>query len=170
MLDLIKHFPLRKKEKPRSIKILQWVYLAILLSVIGFVTVLHNTDPSFLPILRLPIFFKEAEDYVKVSYMNALTVYHFTFAYFVLIFTIDIISFFNYSHEFLRKVSLLATIFGFAIFGLIGLYFLYSLILLLLAGIDIALSSLVFFALSIFFFTLDLITFLIEERSLNLPS
>src|SRR3990167_7795295 len=103
MLDLFKHFPLRKKEKPKSIQVLELVYLFILVFVILSVYVLHNTDTSFLQFLRLPLFFKDTQEHLGISYISSLTVYHFTFAYFILIFGIDVASFFNYSNEFLKR-------------------------------------------------------------------
>ena|SRR3989344_6330661 len=168
MLDLFKHLPLRKKEKPKSIKILQWVYLFILVFAVLSVYVLHNTDTSFLHFLRLPLFFKDSQESLGVSYVSSLTVYHFTFAYFILIFGVDIVSFFNYSNEFLRRLSLWTTVFGFAIFGLMLLYFLYSLVFLWSKDASSAFSALIFFLLALFLFLLDLITYLVEERETKL--
>jgi hypothetical protein len=129
---------------------------------------MHITESGFLESLRLPSFFRNNQGTLNVSYISSLTVYHFTFAYFVLIFVVDIVAFFKYSNEFLRRLSLLASIFGFFVFGFMILYFLYSLILLWQEGIGITLSALIFFLLSVALFILDLITYLIEERETKL--
>ena len=168
MLDLLKHFPLRKKEKPKSIKILQWVYLFILVLVILSVYVLHNTDTSFLQFLRLPLFFKDTQGHLGVSYISSLTVYHFTFAYFILIFGVDVVSFFNYSNEFLRRLSLWTTVFGLFIFGSMLLYFFYSLVFLWSKEASNVFSALVFFLFSTLLFLLDLATYLAEEGETKL--
>lgn len=171
MLNLLKLIPLpffKRREKPKSIKVLQWVYLFILIFVVVVVFLMHFTESGFLESLRLPTFFRNTQDALNVSYISSLTVYHFTFAYFVLIFTVDIAAFFKYESEFLRRLSLLASIFGFFVFGFMVLYFLYSLIQLWQEGTGITLAALIFFLLSITLFILDLITYLIEERETKL--
>ena len=153
-------------QKPVSVKILQWVYFLVFVSIIAAVTVIHNTDRPFLDVLRIPTFFRSAEPYVGISYISSMTVYHFTFAYFLLIILIDAIALFWYPNKFLKQLSLLSSYVGFFPIGFMVLYFLYSLLVIGFSTDSAGYSALIFLLLSIFFFVLDLITFFIEEEGI----
>ncbi|OGY22696.1 MAG: hypothetical protein A2126_03810 [Candidatus Woykebacteria bacterium GWB1_45_5] len=153
-------------QKPASVKILQWTYLAAFLSIVATATIIHNTERPFLDILRIPTFFRLAEPYVGFSYKASLTIYHFTFAYFLLLILVDAVCLFWYSNKFLKQLSLLSSYIGFFLIGFILLYFLYSSFLIGFADRQAAVSALIFFLLSLTFFVLDLITFFVEEEGI----
>ena len=98
-----------------------------------------------------------------------MTVYHCTFAYFLLIMLVDAISLFFYSNKMLKYVSLATSFFGFFLIGFMVLYFLYSLLVIGFSVDSAGYSALVFLLLSIFFFVLDLITFVVEEEGIYPP-
>jgi len=156
----------KSNQKPVSVKILQWIYLASFLSIIATVTVIHNTDRPFLDVLRIPTFFRSAEPYIGISYISSMTVYHFSFAYFLLIILIDAIALFWYANKFLKQLSLLSSFVGFFLIGFMVLYFLYSFVVIGFASYNAGASALIFMLLSIAFFVLDLMTFFVEERGI----
>jgi hypothetical protein len=153
-------------EKPASVKILQWTYFVAFLSIVAAATIIHNTERPFLDVLRIPTFFRLAEPYVGFSYKASLTIYHFTFAYFILLILVDAVCLFWYSNKFLKQLSLLSSYIGFFLIGFIFLYFLYSFFLIGFADHQAAVSALIFLLLSQTFFILDLITFFVEEQGI----
>ena len=159
----------KANQKPVSVKILQWVYLLVFVAIISTVTIIHNTDRPFLDVLRIPTFFRLAEPYVGISYISSMTVYHFTFAYFLLIILIDAIALFWYSSKFLKQLSLLSSFVGFFLIGFMVLYFLYSFAVIGFSSYTTGMSALIFMLASIAFFVLDLITFFVEEEGIYHP-
>ena len=156
-------------QKPASVKVLQWAYLLAFVSIAATGTIIHNTERPFLDVLRIPTFFRLAEPYVGFSYKASLTVYHFSFAYFLLLILIDAVCLFWYSNKFLKQLSLLTSYIGFFLIGFIFLYFMYSFFLIGFADQQAALSALIFLLLSQTFFILDLITFFVEEEGIYPP-
>jgi len=156
-------------QKPVSVKILQWIYLLVFVSIIAAITIIHNTQQSFLDVLRIPTFFRAAEPYVGISYISSMTAYHFTFAYFLLIILIDAVCLFWYSNKFLKQLSLVSSYFGFFLIGFIVLYFLYSFTVIGFSSPTAGTSAFVFLVLSFSFFLLDLITFFVEEEGIYHP-
>ncbi len=156
-------------QKPASVQILQWVYLLVFISIVTIVFSIHSIPRPFLDTLRIPTFFSDAQPYLGFSYISSMTVYHFTFAYFLLIILVDAISLFFYSNKILKHVSLATSFFGFFLIGFMVLYFLYSLLVIGFSTESAGYSALVFLLLSIFFFVLDLITFFVEEEGIYPP-
>lgn len=152
--------------KPASVKVLQWIYLMAFLSIVATAAIIHNTERPFLDVLRPPTFFRLAEPYVGISYKASLTIYHFTFAYFLLLILVDAICLFWYFNKFLKQLSLVSSYIGFFLIGFIFLYFMYSFLLIGFADRQAAVSALIFLLLSLTFFILDLITFFVEEQGI----
>jgi hypothetical protein len=152
---------MKSGEKPTS-----WVYILVFISIVSTVFLIHSIPRPFLDTLRIPTFFSDAEPYLGFSYISSMTVYHFTFAYFLLIILVDAISLFFYSNKALKYVSLATSFFGFFLIGFMVLYFLYSLLIIGFSTDSAGYTALVFLLLSIFFFTLDLITFFVEEEGI----
>lgn len=155
-----------KKQKPLSVKILQWVYLLVFCSSIVLVWLLHNIPSPFLDVLRVPMLFSFLESYAGVPYVTSITTYHFTFAYFLLIILIDAVSLFLYSSLFLRKLSLLSSIAGFFLIGFVGFYFAATLFILGFPNNSSGMTAFVFLVFSTALFLLDTVTFFIDEESL----
>ena len=154
------------KEKPTSVKFLQWIYLLTIVSIIGGIILLHNTSANCLDILRIPTFFRLSEPYLGFSYESIMTVYHFFLAYFMLIIFINAVSLFWYPNKFLKQLGLLSSVAGFFLIGLIILYFLYSVVAIGFSSYSAGISALVYLLISLAFFLLDIATFFVEKQGI----
>jgi hypothetical protein len=156
----------QKRGKPRLVKFLQWFYLGLFVAVLAVPTVFHNTSVSFLEVLRLPTFFEATQEVTGVNFVRSMTVYHFVFAYFLLIILIDAVSLFWYSNVFLRQLSFLSSFIGLFVIGLMVIYFFVSFSVIGFSNYSVGLSAFVFLLLSLMFFILDLLTLYVDEESL----
>lgn len=155
----------RKKEKPKSVRILQWIYIATFFCIVSLVTLIHSTERPFLDILRLPTFFRGVEGDIGISYIASMTVYHFTFAYFLLIIAIDALSLTFFENRLLKYLSLASSIFGFFLLGFMIFYFIFSTLIIGITN-PFAQTSLIFLCLSVIFFVLDIFIFIIDEHEI----
>ena len=145
---------------------LQWVYLLIFIVIFGMVVLLHALPKPFLDIIRMPTFIRAAEPYLKFPYDASLLTYQITLLFFIALTLVDSLSLFLFSSKIMKKVSALSSFVGFIIIGVVFFYFLYSLALIGLESV-LAVTALIYLAISLSLLVLDLYTFEIDEELLT---
>ena len=148
------------------VKILRWVYLGIFLIGFSLIVLLHIFPKPFLDIIRMPTFIRAAEPFLGFPYDPSLHVYQITLLFFLVVTLIDGVSLFLSSSTLMKKISAAASFVGFALIGLVGFYFLYSLVII---GMGSVFTKTVFIYLLLCFslFILDLFTFWIDENLIH---
>jgi len=154
-------------KKPLTVKILQWIYLLVFIFVVGAIIVLHNVPNEMLVTLRVPRFLREIDPFLGYAWPSSLLVYQVTLLFSLFLILVDSLGLFFYQARLWRIFSDLSSFLGLFVAWTIILFFVFSLTFSNVLKDDNIQTAMIFLALSLFLFILDLVTFAVDEQSLG---
>lgn len=154
------------KAKPAIVKFLQWAHLAIVITSIITISLLHYYTENFLDFLRLPTFLKDIDLFLGSGWPASLHVYQAILLFFIFVSLVDALGLFFYSSRVWRLISDASSFLGFLIILPVCVFFILTLASLDNLSLQSIQTILVYFAISLVIFILDLVTWFVEDRSL----
>ncbi|HEX7456658.1 MAG TPA: hypothetical protein VF303_04310 [Candidatus Nanoarchaeia archaeon] len=118
-----------------TVKILRWVYLGIFLISFGSIILLHIVPKPFLDVIRMPTFIRTAQLYLGFPYGSSLLIYQIALLTFLATTLLNCVSLFFFSSGLMKKISAFTSLAGIILMSIVGLYFLYSLVMIGVASV-----------------------------------
>ena len=150
-------------------KTLQVIYLAIFVSSIAFITVMHITPSPTLAVFRIPTQLREVGPSLGLSWPTSLNVYHVFLLLFFSVVLLNGLGLHNLRIAKWRSTCKISSFLGLLLMWSVFLFFMLPLILdENFDPINIK-TSLIYALLAFTFFIVDLLTFFVAQKEVEYP-